>query len=124
MNAHDHSLCPVYDSIDLLQEKWVLHIIRALLEAPHGFNELGRAVGGVNASTLATRLERLEREGIVAKTIESTMPPKTRYELTEAGVALDGVIDAIDRWARTHMRRCQTEAQRLAQQAAASSPER
>lgn len=107
MSAHDHSLCPVYDSIDLLQEKWVLHIIRALLEAPHGFNELGRAVGGVNTSTLATRLERLEREGIVAKTVESTMPPRTRYELTEAGVALQGVIDAIDSWARTHMRRCQ-----------------
>jgi DNA-binding HxlR family transcriptional regulator len=118
MKAHDHSLCPVYDSIELLQEKWVLHIIRALLEAPHGFNELGRAVGGVNASTLATRLERLEREGIVAKTVESTMPPRTRYELTEAGVALHGVIDAIDRWARTHMRRCQEAARGRGQQAA------
>lgn len=110
MKSHDHSLCPVYDSIDLLQEKWVLHIIRALLGAPHGFNELSRAVGGVNTSTLATRLERLEHEGIVAKTVESTMPPRTRYELTEAGIALQGVIDAIDSWARTHMRRCQAAA--------------
>ncbi len=109
MNAHDHSLCPVYDSIDLLQEKWVLHIIRALLGAPHGFNELARAVGGVNTTTLAARLDRLEREGIVSKTVESTMPPRTRYALTEAGVALQGVIDAIDGWARQHMQRCQAE---------------
>jgi len=111
MAAHDHAFCPVYDSIDLLQEKWVLHIIRSLLEAPHGFNELGRAVGGVNTTTLAARLERLEREGVVVKTIESTMPPRTRYELTPAGVALQGVIDAIDAWARTHMRRCQAAAE-------------
>ena len=109
MNAHDHSLCPVYDSIDLLQEKWVLHIIRALLGAPHGFNELARAVGGVNTTTLAARLDRLEREGIVSKTVESTMPPRTRYALTDAGVALQGVIEAIDAWAREHMRRCQDE---------------
>ena len=109
MSAHDHSLCPVYDSIDLLQEKWVLHIIRALLDAPHGFNELGRAVGGVNTTTLAARLDRLEREGIVSKKVESTMPPRTRYALTEAGVALQDVIEAIDAWARQHMRRCQDE---------------
>lgn len=102
----EHAFCPVHDSIDLLQEKWVLHIVRALLDGPRGFNDLGRAVGGVNTTTLAARLERLEREGVVLKTVESTMPPRSRYELTEGGVALQGVIDAIDRWARTHLRRC------------------
>jgi len=110
MQAHDHSLCPVYDSIQLLQEKWVLHIIRALLGAPHGFNELARAVGGVNTTTLAARLDRLERAGIVSKAIESIMPPRTRYELTDSGVALQGVIEAIDAWARAHMRGRHAEA--------------
>ena len=98
--------CPVYDSIELLQGKWVLHIVRALLEGPHGFNELGRAVGGANTTTLSQRLDHLERLGLVDKTIESTMPPKTRYELTEAGRELQGFIDAIDAWARKNMRTC------------------
>lgn len=106
MTEHDHAFCPVYDSIQLLQEKWVLHIVRALLEGPHGFNALGRAVGGVNTTTLSQRLERLERLGIVTKTVESIMPPRSRYELTDAGRALQQVIDAIDGWARTHMHRC------------------
>ncbi|MFA5550329.1 MAG: helix-turn-helix domain-containing protein [Trueperaceae bacterium] len=101
-----HSYCPVYDSIELLQEKWVLHIVRALLEGPHGFNELGRAVGGANTTTLSQRLDHLERLGLVDKTIESTMPPKTRYELTPAGRELQGIIDAIDAWARRNMSRC------------------
>ena len=105
--AHDdHAFCPVYDSIQLLQEKWVLHIVRALLDKPHGFNELARAVGGVNTTTLSARLDHLERTGIVVKTVESTMPPRSRYELSEAGTALHDVIDAIDGWARTHMQRC------------------
>ncbi len=107
MSRHDASFCPVYDSIQLLQEKWVLHIVRALLAGPHGFNELARAVGGVNTTTLSHRLEHLERLGVVIKTVESTMPPRSRYELSASGTALQDVIEAIDAWARTHMRRCQ-----------------
>jgi len=109
--AGEREFCPVYDSIELLQEKWVLHVIRALLTSPHGFNELQRAVGGVNTTTLSRRLEDLERLGIISKTIESTMPPKTRYELSDSGRALSQVIDAIDAWAVEHMPRCKAHAE-------------
>ena len=105
-NKTSQPYCPVYDSIELLQEKWVLHIVRALLEGPHGFNELGRAVGGANTTTLSQRLDHLERLGLVDKTIESTMPPRTRYELTDSGRELQTIIDAIDAWARKHMPTC------------------
>ncbi len=106
MSSHDAVFCPVYDSIQLLQEKWVLHIVRALLAGPHGFNELARAVGGVNTTTLSNRLEHLERLGVVIKTVESTMPPRSRYELSASGTALQKVIEAIDGWGRAHMQRC------------------
>ncbi len=96
--------CPVYAAIELLQEKWTLHIVRSLLEAPKGFNELARAVGGCNPSTLAQRLAALEAAGVVSKTIYSTMPPRTSYRLTAAGVALEQVIGAIDAWARRYTR--------------------
>lgn len=99
----NHDYCPVHASIDLLQEKWVLHIVRSLLVGEHGFNELARAVGGANATTLSQRLEHLEALGIVDKTVESTMPPRTRYQLTAAGRELEAVIDAIDRWGRANM---------------------
>ncbi|MBI4278836.1 MAG: helix-turn-helix transcriptional regulator [Armatimonadetes bacterium] len=99
----EQQFCPVYQSINLLQEKWVLHIIRTLLEEPRGFNELSRAVGGCNPATLAQRLDRLEEMGLVKKTVHSVMPPRTTYQLTPAGRDLQGVIDAIDRWARQHL---------------------
>ena len=44
----DGDFCPVYEAINLLQEKWTLHIVRSLLEGPKGFNELGRDIGGCN----------------------------------------------------------------------------
>lgn len=109
MRSQDHSFCPVHDSIDLLQEKWVMHIVRALLDGGRGFNDLSRAVG-VNAATLSQRLEKLERLGLVDKAIESTMPPRTHYSLTEAGRELQLVIDAIDTWARKHMSTCRERA--------------
>ncbi|MDZ7703291.1 MAG: helix-turn-helix domain-containing protein [Trueperaceae bacterium] len=98
----DDSFCPVYASIELLQEKWTLHIIRQLLAGPSGFNELARGVG-VNAVTLSARLSRLEALGVVRREVESVMPPKTRYELTEAGLELQGVIDAVGQWGRAYL---------------------
>jgi DNA-binding HxlR family transcriptional regulator len=98
----NRAFCPVYFSIDLLQEKWTLHIIRALLGGPLGFNELGRTVGA-NPSTLTQRLERLEAVGIVERTVLSVMPPRTSYTLSGAGMELQSVIDALACWATAHL---------------------
>lgn len=94
----DGDFCPVYEAINLLQEKWTLHIVRSLLEGPKGFNELGRDIGGCNPTTLTQRLERLEAMGIVSKTVRSTMPPRTLYTLSEGGRELEGVISAVGGW--------------------------
>ena len=95
--------CPVRSAIQLLQEKWTLHIVRALLDGPMGFNELGRAVGGCNPATLKARLDRLEEQGLLTRTVHSYMPPRTSYELAPAGIDLQRVILAIDGWGREHL---------------------
>ena len=99
----DVEYCPVHAAIQLLQEKWTLHIVRALLDGPMGFNELGRAVGGCNPATLKARLDRLEEQGVVTRTVQSYMPPRTSYELASAGVDLHEVISAIGGWGRQHL---------------------
>ena len=95
--------CPAYSAIQILQEKWVLHIVRALLDGPKGFNELGRDIGGCNPTTLTHRLDKLESLGLVDKTVCSVMPPKSSYSLTPSGEALQGVIDAIHGWALMYL---------------------
>jgi DNA-binding HxlR family transcriptional regulator len=100
--------CPAAHAIGILQEKWTLFIVRSLLDGSKGFNELRRELD-CNPSTLSDRLDTLERAGIITKTIHSTMPPRTSYELTEAGVALQGVIGAIDTWARAYLERPEPE---------------
>lgn len=95
--------CPAYRAIHILQDKWVLHIVHALLAGPCGFNELGREVGGCNPTTLAQRLTRLEELGIVSKSVAHDVPVRTSYTLTPVGEGLSAVIDAIQSWATDHL---------------------
>ena len=98
---------PSVPALLLFQERWVLPIAAALLRAPEGglgFNEIGRRVGGPHPPTLASRLELLERHGLVEKRVLSHMPPRTVYRLSGAGAALRPVLAAIEAWARDHYR--------------------
>ncbi len=100
----EEDFCPIHEAINLLQEKWVLHIVRALLEGEMGFNQLARAVGGVNPATLSHRLERLAALGVVEKEVLQAMPPRTRYRLTQAGRELESVIAAIEAWGKAYLK--------------------
>jgi DNA-binding HxlR family transcriptional regulator len=96
--------CTATAAIEVLQEKWVLHIVHALLAGPKGFNAIGREVGGCNPTTLTQRLTRLEALGLIAKA-EGDGTCRACYCLTESGAELDGVIGAIERWADAHLSR-------------------
>jgi len=87
----------------LLQEKWTLFIVSTLLHGPIGFNEMSRNAGRINSTTLAQRLVLLEQAGLLCKTVQSTMPPRTSYELTDAGRALQPIIMAIAAWGERHL---------------------
>lgn len=97
------SECPAHEAIHILQDKWVLHIVHALLAGPLGFNELGREVGGCNPTTLTQRLGRLEDLGIVRRDVTNDAPVRTSYQLTATGQGLSVVIDAIEDWASQHL---------------------
>ena len=94
---------PFVRAVAVLQEKWSLLIVGALLDGPAGFNELSRKVAGVCPATLSQRLTLLEEAGVVSKTVHSTMPPRTGYALTPSGDDLRPVIDALDAWAAKHL---------------------
>lgn len=102
MSEHT-DFCAVHAAMKVLQGKWTLQIVRALLAGPRGFNDLARAVGGCNSATLTRRLEALAEQGLVSKRVESTMPPRTCYTLTEAGEALEEVVSSIERWGERYL---------------------
>jgi DNA-binding HxlR family transcriptional regulator len=70
---------------------------------------------------LTQQLRELEADGIVARRVYPTVPPKVEYSLTEYGLSLKRALRGICDWGRIHMERMGTTAT-LATKAAAGSP--
>jgi DNA-binding HxlR family transcriptional regulator len=97
----DPDLCPVEVAARIIGQKWTLQIVRTLLDDQSSrFCELQDALGGVNPSTLSSRLKMLEDEGMIRRVQVSAIPPHVEYSLTEMGCQLEGVIREISRWSR------------------------
>src|SRR5438046_2483569 len=116
--ARQEVYCPVAATMNLLNEKWTLHIIYTLMTGKKRHNEIVHSIGALTSRTLCVRLRSLEDEGIVERRVINTIPPWVEYELTEKGRALIHVIESIAEWGRTWM------ADRVAQCEAAVGPMR
>jgi DNA-binding HxlR family transcriptional regulator len=101
-HEHDPMMCPVNATLDLLNQRWNLRIVRSLLGGKMRFNELSRA-NGINPRTLRERLRKLEEQGVISRTVVSTMPPNVEYALTDKGMALNGIFEALANWGREWM---------------------
>lgn len=99
---HDAVACPVNATLDLLNQRWTLHIVRTLLEGKRRFNEIAR-INRINPRTLRERLRSLEEEGVITRHVISAIPPNVEYALTPKGEALNGIFEALANWGRQWM---------------------
>ena len=76
--------------------KWTFHIIQYLDHEPMQFNQLKETIGGIPASTLSTRLEELQSQDIVSRSVRDTTPPSTLYALTEKGDAVADIVTQLE----------------------------
>ena len=78
--------CPSRHALEHVTGRWGTLIMMALREGPVRFNELRRRVDGVSEKMLSQGLQSLERDGFVAREVQSAMPPRVEYQLTPLGV--------------------------------------
>lgn len=90
--------CPVRKTMEVIQGKWTLLILRDLMGGSRRFGELRRSLAGVSPRTLSARLRELEAEGILTRKIYAEVPPRVEYRLTEKGAGLKAVIAAMAKW--------------------------
>jgi len=96
--AQDSGDCPGDQAFQLLARRWNAFIIWALLEQPRRFTDLLETIDGVSDRMLTKRLRELEDAGIVSRRRYREVPPRVEYALTEAGHALQPIIDAMEEW--------------------------
>ena len=98
--SHPPALCARFHrASELIGRRWTGAIIFVLLKSRCRFATLRDAIPEITDRMLSDRLQELELEGIVERTVIPETPVRVEYALTRKGRALPTAIDAIVEWA-------------------------
>lgn len=101
MNPLDDTLC--VDSIKKIMEifggKWSFVIIGELHTGIKHFNELSRKLG-ISTKSLSDALKSLESNGVIIRTVHSSIPVTVEYSLTDKGRDFERVFIEMREWGK------------------------
>lgn len=95
--------CGSRQVLALLADRWTMLVLYALQHDTRRYGELQALIGGISQKMLTQVLRRLERDGIVTRTVYAIVPPRVEYRLTPLGVTLLRPLGAICRWAEEYL---------------------
>ena len=85
-------------AVELIGRRWNGAIVFVLLPGRARFCELRAAIPDITDRMLTERLQELEREGIVVRTVIPDTPVRVEYTLTNKGRSLADTIQTITAW--------------------------
>lgn len=88
----------IRETFDRLGDKWTLVVIVILSVGPQRFSALQTGVLGISQRMLTVTLRKLERDGIVQRTVFAEVPPRVEYQLTELGMTLIAPVTGLADW--------------------------
>ncbi len=98
--VHPPELCARFHrASELIGRRWTGAIIFVLLKSRCRFATLRDAIPDITDRMLSDRLQELEQEGILERTVIPDTPVRVEYALTRKGRALGSAVDAIVDWA-------------------------
>lgn len=86
----------------MLSDTWTILVVYALGRGTMRHSELMKAIGGVSQKMLTQTLRRMERDGLVRRTVYPEVPPKVEYCLTALGDSLLVTLGSLCGWAEEH----------------------
>jgi len=91
-------VCHIDLGMELIRGKWKAVILCHLNDGPKRFLELQRITCGVSQKVLNEKLQELQRDGLILKTVYPEVPPKVEFFLTEVGKELFPALQMIQEW--------------------------
>lgn len=101
--------CPVETTLMLIGDKWKVIILRDLMPGTKRFGELKKSIGNVSQKVLTAQLRDMEAKGLVSRKVYAEVPPKVEYSLTELGLSLKPVLDALREWGEEYKKKVRDE---------------
>ncbi len=98
----EHEDCGLRTILDRLGERWTVMTIAELASGPKRFRQLERAIAEISQRMLTLTVRRLERDGLIIRTVEATIPPAVTYELSERGQSFATLISQLVDWSRVN----------------------
>jgi DNA-binding HxlR family transcriptional regulator len=95
--------CPARRTLELIGDKWTPLVLYVLSDGAHRYNELLRRCDGISRKMLSQTLRRLQRDGLVRRTVYPEVPPHTEYNLTDLGESLMTPLASLCAWGATHL---------------------
>ncbi|MDQ0776652.1 DNA-binding HxlR family transcriptional regulator [Streptomyces aurantiacus] len=97
------TMCPYRLVLEHVTSRWGVLVLIELMERPHRFSELRRAIGRVSEKMLTQTLQTLERDGIVHRDAKPVIPPRVDYSLTDLGREAAVQVRALALWTEKRM---------------------
>ncbi len=98
----DGQFCAIARSLEQVGGRWTLLVVRELLCGSRRFGDIRRGIPRVSKTVLSERLQTLILAGAV-ESIDGDHGPE--YTLTESGLALGNVLEALATWGQTFLPR-------------------
>nr|WP_028544089.1 helix-turn-helix domain-containing protein [Paenibacillus taiwanensis] len=100
---NDHSgMCPRFEAaFCILGKRWNGLLIQGLLSGPKRFKDISSLIPTMSDKMLSERMKDLEFSGIVTRNVYPETPVRIEYALTDKGLALQPVMEAIQTWAES-----------------------
>ena len=88
----ENIVCPVDKTLNLINKKWSIQIIRDMFFGKKRFNEFKEDKPKLSNKVLSSCLKELEENGLIRKEVLNTTPVTTEYSLTEYGKSMNRII--------------------------------
>ena len=91
---------PVYSRLilELFSDKWAILVLSELCHDAARFNEIKRRIEGVSQRSLTQCRRRLERNGLVGRTVKVASPVSVEYSVTKLGRTLVEPFEVLQIW--------------------------
>ncbi|WP_329457714.1 winged helix-turn-helix transcriptional regulator [Streptomyces sp. NBC_01497] len=94
--------CSIARALEVVGERWTLLVVRDAFYGITRYNDFLVHLG-IPRAVLASRLQTLERAGVLRKHRYQESPPRDEYVLTEGGIALWPTLLSLGQWANGHV---------------------